>query len=398
MKITAKIKNAINFAISRIKTNMTPEQSLEYKNVQRIQNIRRFKSACAVLFIFNAISILLHIKLEDSLDIKPIINNQFISALFLITTAIFWLIFSSFEKPKASASLQWFFCYAFILAMCSVQFLKIINVTVNMQPTFPFIILINLLIIVPDFKPSVTIFFILLIFLGTILIQLFFLPISVFAINKMMNITTFTAICIFTCVFLYSRNVQVYLNTVQLKEMNEHLALLSTTDELTGLPNRRSFNYFYENIWSHCQRLKLPLCVVMIDIDNFKLYNDTLGHTEGDMILQTLGKHLRTCIKRETDFIARYGGEEFVGILPYLKSEEIPDFLNTVLQSIKALKIPTPSPNNSFLTVSIGAALATPTASLTKEALLECADNALYEAKDSGKNRVVFHNLKDTTG
>lgn len=394
MKSNSDFKSKITYFLSQVKPSIPSSLAAEYKNMQLTHNIRRFTVTCVVLFLFNLISLLVNISLKASLNVKPIISNQLISILFLAVSGVYFIIFFCLKRYSDSDKLRWFLCYLFILIVCAIQFLKIINVTINMQPTFPFIILINLLIVVPDFKPIYTIFYILLVYAGTMLVQLLFLPVSVFAVNKIMNVTTFTIICIFTSLFLYTRNVQVYLNTVKLKEMNEHLSLLSTTDELTGLPNRRSFNYFYENIWSHCQRLKLPLCVIMIDIDYFKRYNDVYGHAEGDKILKTVAGHLSHCIKRDTDFIARYGGEEFVGILPYVEPEEAHAFVREIQTSIEALGIPAPYPPHSPLTISIGAALVIPKAALTKNALLESADKALYEAKNSGRNRVIFYNLE----
>lgn len=96
--------------------------------------------------------------------------------------------------------------------------------------------------------------------------------------------------------------------------------------------------------------------------------------------------------KRDTDFIARFGGEEFVGLLPYLEEDDAYTFVNSILDSTRSLEIPAPFSSGSYLTVSIGAALAVPKVGFAKEALLECADKALYEAKNTGRNKVVFCN------
>lgn len=364
----------------------------KYERVQLAHNLYRFRIMCIVLFIMSVVSFIFHMKQNDT----TAIDRQTIATIFVVLSIVFFILFSKLKTLKLPNSVLWFFCYAFIVLICSVQFLAIINVTLSQQPSFPFILLISLLVIVPDFKAKATTIIIFAVYAGVILVQLLYMPITVAAINKIYNVTLFTIICIITNFFISVKNMQVYFNEIQLKEMNEHLTLTSTIDELTNLPNRRSFNYFYQNIWKHCQRLKLTICIFMIDIDYFKNYNDTFGHMEGDKALQKVGGALQSYLKRDTDFVARYGGEEFICIVPYLEENEAEAFAKSIVTKVENLEIKAPHGANQFLTVSIGAAIAIPEDGFARETLMQIADQALYEAKDGGRNQLVFYGIEQT--
>jgi len=171
---------------------------------------------------------------------------------------------------------------------------------------------------------------------------------------------------------------------------NEKLEALSTTDELTKLNNRRSFLEYINLIWKQNHRLNLPVTILMIDIDYFKKYNDSLGHLEGDKALIAIAGCLKDNIKRETDFVARFGGEEFVCVLPFIEKAEAFEFTKTMVQSVEDMKIPHPmNLCSKYLTISVGMASAVPDGDNSHIQLLDEADKALYSAKASGRNRVV---------
>jgi len=177
----------------------------------------------------------------------------------------------------------------------------------------------------------------------------------------------------------------------QLISMNEVLATLSTTDELTKLNNRRSFLEYLDIIWKQNHRLRLPITVLMIDIDYFKRYNDSLGHLEGDKALAAVARCIKGHAKRDTDFTARYGGEEFVCVLPFIDKTEAVAFAKTLVEKVEAMKIPHPSSEHSeYLTISVGLAAAVPDDNNSYIKLLNEADKALYLAKESGRNRAVI--------
>ena len=181
------------------------------------------------------------------------------------------------------------------------------------------------------------------------------------------------------------------------KELNKHLISsnkkleeLSTTDELTKLNNRRSFLEYMDIIWKQSRRLSLPITVLMIDVDYFKKYNDSLGHLEGDQALIAIAQCLKNNVRRETDFVARFGGEEFVCLFPFTKDDEALGLAKTLVVNVENMKIYHPSGNHSqYLTISAGMATIVPDDNNSQTQLLNEADKALYTAKNSGRNRVV---------
>lgn len=166
---------------------------------------------------------------------------------------------------------------------------------------------------------------------------------------------------------------------------------LSITDELTKLYNRRRFNEVFEKEINRAKRKNESIAFLMLDVDHFKLYNDTYGHQGGDKILSKVGGILRDFSKRSGDFAFRLGGEEF-GILFHEDSfEEASRFANHLLMAVEALNIAhVKSPTSKFVTVSIGLVHKKIDNETTAEDIYKQADNNLYKAKELGRNRVVI--------
>ena len=166
-------------------------------------------------------------------------------------------------------------------------------------------------------------------------------------------------------------------------EMAVHSAI---TDKLTGLYNRRFFDYFLDLEIKRSSRQRTSLALLLIDIDNFKIINDTLGHLCGDRILNELGELLKTKI-RETDMAARYGGEEFAVVMSNTGLEEAKQIAERIRQSVEAYSF---EAKNCLMTVSIGIAIYPFDAKSLKD-LIKKSDNSLYRAKRDGKNRVYAY-------
>lgn len=181
----------------------------------------------------------------------------------------------------------------------------------------------------------------------------------------------------------------------QLETVNRQLEMLTVSDALTGIPNRRRLDQFLESEWRRSQRNALPLSLIMIDIDRFKEYNDHYGHPAGDVCLRKVAQALQSAIKRPSDLMARYGGEEFTAVLAETDSDSALRVVELLAQSIHDLAIPHPGSDVSTrLTVSQGLAATVPTGSISPRQLLQAADDALYAAKDGGRNRFVNVVLK----
>ena len=182
--------------------------------------------------------------------------------------------------------------------------------------------------------------------------------------------------------------------TAQLEQANQKLSALSMTDGLTGIANRRRFDETLAEEWKRMQRLGQPLTLGMIDIDWFKKYNDHYGHQAGDACLVAVASSLASTICRTGDLVARYGGEEFVFIAPAVDHANGMAMGQKVCAAISALNLPHAPSLFQHVTASIGIATWVPSAETSLKDLIELADQALYRAKASGRNRAV--GMQDT--
>lgn len=184
---------------------------------------------------------------------------------------------------------------------------------------------------------------------------------------------------------------EVRLRTDELAQANRQLQRQTRLDGLTGVANRRSFDETLEREWRRAVRRQSSLAVLMIDIDAFKGYNDSQGHRAGDRALKAVAREISNCVQRAEDFVARYGGEEFVAILPDVSQEIALELAETLRAAIEGLEIAHPaSPVASVLTVCVGVAWAPAAASGSPLTLVDHADQALYRAKSTGRNRTVL--------
>jgi diguanylate cyclase (GGDEF)-like protein len=179
-------------------------------------------------------------------------------------------------------------------------------------------------------------------------------------------------------------------NHLTLKRQRDQLANMSMIDGLTGIANRRRFDDHIEQELRRASRNKAPLSLLLMDIDDFKAYNDTYGHAKGDDCLRTVAQEIRNFLRRPSDLVARYGGEEFAVVLPDTPPEAAAMLGEKIRAGIEALNIPHKSARAAdHVTVSIGAGLCRPEEPLTKAQLIEAADQQLYASKRAGRNRVT---------
>jgi diguanylate cyclase (GGDEF)-like protein len=174
----------------------------------------------------------------------------------------------------------------------------------------------------------------------------------------------------------------------QVSALYRRVTELATTDQLTGLPNRRSLEAQLDWLVHYGERHGMSLAVVMVDVDRFKNYNDTYGHTSGDEVLNHVANSLRTNVLRASDMVARYGGEEFVALLPDATREGTVLAVERMRLAVERLAIPHAGGLKERVTISAGAAVGT-IGELGPRELLRAADEALYTAKADGRNRTV---------
>lgn len=179
-------------------------------------------------------------------------------------------------------------------------------------------------------------------------------------------------------------------NQLMQKRQRDELENLSSIDALTGIANRRRLDEYLKTEWRRAIRNKHPISLMMIDIDHFKIFNDTYGHQGGDDCLRRVAEAIAVTARRPADLVARYGGEEFCVVLPETAESPARDFAENLRTGIEDLNIEHKGlTEQSVITVSIGVATAEPGLNdLTYEDLIERADKRLYHAKESGRNQV----------
>ena len=182
----------------------------------------------------------------------------------------------------------------------------------------------------------------------------------------------------------YQRNFEVLQSN--LENVHASLKLLSNTDELTGVANRRALENAFFSEWQHGMRSGSPLSVFLIDVDFFKSINDQLGHQAGDEYLVAIVGALYSPLRRSIDIVGRYGGDEFVAILPSTDAAAAETTAEKLCDAVRQLHIENRSTGTGFATISIGIATCATFLGSTPNLLLGAADAALYDAKASGRN------------
>ena len=187
--------------------------------------------------------------------------------------------------------------------------------------------------------------------------------------------------------------------SAELTEANRQLETLANLDGLTGIANRRSFDFLVARHFAQAERQRTPLSVALCDVDHFKAYNDHYGHLAGDECLRQIGSALARTCKRGADFAARYGGEEFAVLLPDTPSEGALHVIETARNEVVKLAIPHEhSPTANIVTISAGIATYVHGRDSTPPQVIARADDALYRAKHLGRNRTVCAPLNGETG
>jgi diguanylate cyclase (GGDEF)-like protein len=173
------------------------------------------------------------------------------------------------------------------------------------------------------------------------------------------------------------------------------VAELTARDGLTGLANRRAFDEHLLRVWQQAQRDGRMLSVLMVDIDHFKNYNDSFGHQAGDAALRSVGQILQGFARRPLDIAARFGGEEFAIVLYDLSIANVFDIAERMRHAVQFASLPKHEAANAGVTISVGVGVVMPTVGRTPQGAVQLADEALYESKNGGRNRVVLKGVEE---
>ena len=177
-------------------------------------------------------------------------------------------------------------------------------------------------------------------------------------------------------------------NQIQIVNQLRTIERLSMIDQLTNLPNRRSFDIRLSVEWKQAIREKLPISLLMLDLDKFKDLNDTYGHQCGDIVLKYLADVFQRSLKRPSDFTARWGGEEFIVLLPNTPLEGAIEVAENIRVNVEKSTINHEGVNLK-ITVSIGVTAILPVQNSSMEMFIAKADKAMYMAKEAGRNKVI---------
>lgn len=164
----------------------------------------------------------------------------------------------------------------------------------------------------------------------------------------------------------------------------------SWEDKLTGIGNRRSFDTNFANQWAQASRAKVPLSLMMVDVDFFKKFNDSYGHQAGDECLRQVAQALDGCARRAGDSVTRYGGEEFAVVLFHTSLNEAQNISEKMLNAVRKLAMPHAQSPHEIVTISMGIATILPTMHDDMQHFVEQADKCLYRAKENGRNRAEW--------
>lgn len=190
----------------------------------------------------------------------------------------------------------------------------------------------------------------------------------------------------------YPLVVKARVNThIKLFHYQEQIRAQAMVDELTGVSNRRSYEQNSLLRWRDAIRLGLPFSVCMMDIDKFKVYNDTFGHPAGDQVLAAVAKVVSANLRRSTDFFARYGGEEFVAIMVGRDALVANEHMDSIRREVEALHLPHNPAVSQWVTLSMGGITVHPKEGDSYETYLKIADTMLYDAKRFGRNQVKWY-------
>lgn len=195
---------------------------------------------------------------------------------------------------------------------------------------------------------------------------------------KWINISIFVAM--FSALAIYYRG--------NIATVERRLQKLVSDDVLTGLANRRRFDEALASEWSRASRTRKPIGLILLDVDNFKRYNDSYGHQAGDECLRNVAAVLQQNTRRPSDLAARYGGEEFAVIVADMNAEGVLQLAETMRRALEALALPHALSPLNVVTISAGVAVLIPNSGWSARDLVRMADQALYRAKDGGRNRV----------
>ncbi|WP_052353769.1 GGDEF domain-containing protein [Neobacillus jeddahensis] len=378
------------------------------------ENIQRCKLFARIVILFEAILIIMNVSSTLTNQGTFAFNTYFVLYLLLLVMSTFMLAYiRRFEKKTSYTERQY---QRFKLGLLSlVNFFLVWGAVVTLvdQKEYGHVMAfaVNFMCVSVLFHASNrTILKLYILPLTVLLIGLpFFQPSNAILMGHYINLSVFLFFCWLASRMLYRSDATNFFTKLLLTEtnqslaskmeenkkinqelakVNEQLKKLTIIDELTTIPNRRGFQQYIRERLNHTTD-NLKLTLMMIDIDAFKLFNDHYGHLEGDHVIKSVAQSIQNCLHSSSSITARFGGEEFVIALFEWRDEEIDQLAEHIREAVFDMKIRHDySPVTNHVTISIGHATGYVNNQIEVKLLMEQADQALYQSKANGRNRV----------
>jgi diguanylate cyclase (GGDEF)-like protein len=384
-----KLLNSIPnlFAISVVDKNKN-----EFNSYTNSINLARIKAIAITSIALDILMIIFSVLFKENFLQPPEVYYGSMYVLLIAVMAGFLILSTKFENYVKGQ----FFAASFIafLLLWSAGISLLDQLSYNQ--IIVYVSAVTVAAVFPIFHPLVIISVFLLVHIPFIALLPHFQESSIVLFGHIANSTSFLVIAMVISSMRYKDCINDYYNyklieekSEEINRINQKLAKLSQTDGLTGVFNRLAFDNTLRYEWERCKRYGVSLSLVMIDVDCFKLFNDTYGHQAGDDCLRQVARVLCRCIRRPYDTVARYGGEEFAIIMPNMKKERVLEYADQLRIMVEEQKIPNKnSLASKYLTISIGVHTLIPSDESSIEELINAADEALYKAKKS-RNKIV---------
>jgi diguanylate cyclase (GGDEF) domain len=393
------VKNLLFISISG-------QYKTEFEISNNTINLNRAKTTVLAFSILELGMLVFSILIKGKIMfLKPNIYYVYMYLLNIISMFFFLYLFMKLEKNirENSRKINWYgICFTiFLLAWCAGVSLLDLH---SYNQIVIYVVAILCIAVTPIYKPYI----LLVIFLAVHSIYLIGIFSERFGTLRFGNVVNSTSVLVIAWVISYmiyknriqefctkkelqEKSIQLNRLNKELEEANKQLEWLSEIDTLTGIYNRSVFDRRMLIEWERCKQNGVYLSFVMIDIDNFKAYNDCYGHQAGDMCIHRVAEALSICATRSSDVVARYGGEEFAVILPHIDQENALCLAEKMREAVEKLNIlhEYTSAVSQYVTISLGIFTTIPSDFLTMEEFIKQADNALYIAKKDGRNKVV---------
>ena len=369
---------------------LSSEENAEFIRMNTMYNNKAVTLASLMTVLFMSISM---IAAYLSYELDPAGAREFWYVLpyhiaCIVISAIVLIVMVILRKKKLShlmisdivALVQVFMILGFLLASSHVE-IPVIGIK-NINAIIIYMIIVGLLL---RFQIVITMALEVLISATTIIMLIYEKnDISNFYAS-LINLLSTTVVAVVTAFIYWDLRKENYISIKKLE-------YLASSDGLTRLNNRRSFDVYIEREWQQVKNDDLSIALLFIDVDYFKRFNDIYGHAEGDKCLRAVADVISASI-RKSDFAARYGGEEFIVSMTGINSENAKRIAFTMLEALRELNMPHSDSVAPYVTISIGCMICHPgqPGAVSMSKFIEMADSAMYMAKNQGRNRFIIH-------